>query len=127
MLIVFEVLLPSPVQANDWFYLATGETEDRVFQVFADETSIARTGNIASMRSMLVNQQIDRYGIAAVIYLDEFACDKNQYRILQRTYLYDDQSVRQERGSSSDEWRPVESQSIAELKLQAACRSTQSR
>jgi hypothetical protein len=96
--------------------------EDNAFHVFVDRASISRLGDIASMRSMVVYQQAED-GIAANISQDEYDCDKNQYRFVQLTFLYDDQSVWQDREDFSGEWRSIPSQSIAEAALEFACDS----
>jgi hypothetical protein len=126
MFVTFEGISPLAAQASEWFYLAS--TQGDTLHVFFDQASISRRGNIASMRSMFVYPQISEDGVVAFIQLDELDCDKNQWRVVQLTSLYDDQTtVRQERENLSNEWEIVQPQSFGELKIETACGSNQSR
>lgn len=121
ILFTLEGFSPLSAQADDWFYLTAAENDTMHF--FVDQTSISRVGRLASMRSMVVYQQINEDGVVALIQLDELDCDRNQWRLAELTYLYDDQSVRQDTDSASNEWQPAGPQSIGELKIEIACGS----
>jgi hypothetical protein len=121
-LIAFEGFLPLSAHADDWFYLST--SEDNTVHVFVDQASVVFRGEIASVRSMFVYPQIGEDSVVALIQMDEFDCGKNQWRVSQLTYLYDDQSFWQEIDSLSAEWRTGQPQSFGALKLKIACGST---
>jgi len=105
-------------QANDWFFLT--EAEDGSFKVFVDNSSITRSGNMARMLALDIYAQPDQSGVIGYQGVYEYSCNSQEYRVVQGSLLYDDQTTRPER-ITNPEWIQVRAGTIAEAALAVAC------
>lgn len=103
-------------QAEDWFFVTRNENGDTFF---GEQSSIARRADTAAITVFMVYGTPTKNGEIGLIFETEYACDRQEYRDLQTSYLYDDSSVRESRVPTG--WAMVEPNTVNETLMLTAC------